>query len=187
MGGQGLVDSWHVRTYLEEIVNQADIAQLAVEDLNHALRTHARGPRPWAAIQSLLAAGAMISKLLDPNPFSKNELKRFTLDRGQELLERVPLPQESKLKDRRVRNAFEHFDEELDKHFFAGHQYLIDRNIAPLGSILPGEDQPSMLRHLDNQTMTVSVLGVKVDLQELWDAIDQARQSATRALQALDG
>jgi hypothetical protein len=90
------VDNWTARTYMQELVNQAEAAQLAAEDLNAALRSTGPGtsPRAFAAVQSLLAAGAMVSKMLwpqpsaarvDGTPLSETEesQRRTTLARGK--------------------------------------------------------------------------------------------------------
>jgi len=64
------VDDWTTAVYVRELVHQAEAAQLAAHEFNASLKSPgANGTaRAFAAVQSLLAAAAMVSKMLWPNP-----------------------------------------------------------------------------------------------------------------------
>src|SRR6266700_2265875 len=67
------LDDWTISVYMQELVNQAEAAQLAAEDFNDALRASPpKTSRAFAAVQALLAAGAMVSKMLWPQPPTTN-------------------------------------------------------------------------------------------------------------------
>ena len=92
------MDNWTTAVYVRELVHQAEAAQLAAQEFNASLKSPgANGTaRAFAAVQSLLAAAAMVSKMLWPKPskfrFDGSPLKeaeevqrKTTLDRGRTL------------------------------------------------------------------------------------------------------
>ena len=188
------LDEWALAVYMRELVGQGEAAQLAAVEFSQALRQPMGGvPQAFAAIQSLLAAGAMISKLLWPTPLDTNidgtplsaqdeASRQRTLARGKRLRSELRIKGIPILENRKVRNAFEHFDERLDRYLLdEGNRFVGDRNIGPKGQIVQiGGKIPPFLRHIDQQARTVSVLDDEVSYQELFDAIADvsARASA---------
>jgi hypothetical protein len=193
----GLSD-WAAETYLREILDQVESAQLAIAGFNFHLGQH--DPRTtsqvFAAAQSLLGAAAQISKLIwprppaprrnDPEHASKERLRAFTLSRGNRLRELLSIDALPVLEGRTVRNAIEHFDERLDEYFIAGHTNVFDRNIGPKERLVIVDGEvPLHLRLIDNERLTVAVLDAEVSLQEVADAIGRVQEAATEALARL--
>jgi len=185
-------EEWATSVYIKELANQAEAAQIAAEDLNAALALALAGiPRAFAAIQGLLAAGAMISKLLWPKPSSLNEdgsqlspedanRRAATLERGRRLRRELKIKGIPILENRKVRNAFEHFDDRLDRYFHEGETNVVDRVIGPRRTTVVINDKPARyLRAIDPETGTVSVMEDEVGMQELFDATADVGRRAT--------
>ncbi|MFT2815648.1 hypothetical protein [Leifsonia sp. A12D58] len=192
------IDDWTIQTYLGELVNQAEAAELAVADFNAALAGGARGvARAFASVQALLGAAALISKLLWPQPPSRNangdsltsdeETQRaFTIARARRLRELTAIKGLPILESRKVRNGLEHFDERLDKFFLSGQSIVADRNIGPKDRLVIIGDAPAMhLRLIDNERLTASVLGDEVSLQGLMNATQLVGMKASAAIEVL--
>jgi len=136
------------RARLGVIIPNTSADSLAVTELNGslALSGAVAVPRDLASAQALLGAAAMLSKLLWPTPGGVDSHGRplspgaaedgaQARARGRELrraLDNLKAP--SPLETRRVRNAFEHFAERLDKYLYdsrGGQRLVVDRNIGP--------------------------------------------------------
>ena len=179
------MDNWTTAVYVRELVHQAEAAQLAAQEFNASLKSPgANGTaRAFAAVQSLLAAAAMVSKMLWPKPskfrFDGSPLKeaeeaqrKTTLDRGRTLRTALGIKGSTLVESRKVRNALEHFDDRLDRYFEAGHRMVVDRNIGPKNRLAVIGDKPALhLRLIDTEAGTVSVLEDEVPIQGLFDAI----------------
>lgn len=155
------MDDFVAKTYMREIVNQGEAAQIAAQDFNAACVKNDRS-RTFAAAQLLLAAAAMISKLL---------WTKRTNDRGPILRAKLQIGEIPVLKSREVRNGLEHFDERLDRYFSEGHRNIYDQNILDRDQIVVGGKTPMHLRLIDPKKGTISVLEDEVSIQELFDAI----------------
>ncbi len=188
-------DEWALELFLRELEHQHEAAHLAVSDLNQALAqpTTMSTARAFAAVQSLLAAGAMVSKILWPQPSPTNPdgspltdddevLRQLTIERGRALRAALGIKAVPVLESRKVRNAFEHFDDRLDQFLADGNRIVLDRNIGPRDSVVVIDGKvPVHLRLIDTQRCSVSVLDNAVSMQELYDAIaDVARRASAR-------
>jgi hypothetical protein len=80
----------------------------------------------------------------------------------------------SLLKERALRDAFEHFDERIDRWFqHSKDRAFADRNISPPGGMVIGGMGPAdFMRHFDPTTNVVSVLGDSLDLQALVQEVE---------------
>jgi hypothetical protein len=188
------LDEWALAVYMRELVEQGETAQLAAVEFSKTMQQPRGGvPAAFAAMQSLLAAGAMTSKLLWPTPLDTNidgtplsaedeHARQRTLAGGKMLRSELSIKSIPILENRRVRNAFEHFDERLDGYLLdEGNRFVGDRNIGPKGQIVQiGGKIPPFLRHIDPQAGTVSVLDDEVGYQELFDAIADVSARASQ-------
>lgn len=187
------MDDWTAGVYVRELLNQSEAAQIASDDLKRALASDALDSvaRAFAAAQLLLAAGAMVSKMLWPQPpatrldgsalsDAQARQRQRTLDRGRHLRDALVIKSIPILENRKVRNALEHFDDRLDRYFEQGHKNVFDRNIGPKDQlIVVGGASPLHLRLIDPQAGTVSILEDEVSMGELLDVIhDIARRSS---------
>ncbi len=200
----GQFDDFEMEIYLTEIHHQVEAASLAITELNGSLARSGAGtvPRAFASAQALLGAAAMLSKLLWPTPGGVDSPGRLLSPgaaeggarararaRGRELrrvLDNLKAP--SPLETRRVRNAFEHFDERLDKYLYdsrGGQRLVVDRNIGPANMVMTPSGPPRYLRHINPVEGSISVLDDSVAVQPLVDAIADVGKRAERALDAI--
>ncbi|GAA8853584.1 hypothetical protein DUHN55_44690 [Helicobacter pylori] len=167
------LDDWQLGIYMREILRQADFAHLATKDLVASLQAEVSPElgtvRQFAALQSLLSAAALISKLLWCE--RGRDTPAFSKQRARQLREALLVNDDSTLKTRDVRNGFEHFDERLDRHLVAGKRHVIDSNIGPHSMIIINGESPLHLRLLDPESAVASVLDDKVNLNDLNRAI----------------
>ncbi len=124
--------------YLDEIVRQCRYVERSWNALNQALRDKDQDGI-WMSLQSLMVAAANVSKLLDPNTGDK-----YKRDRGNLLSSDLNVTASNKIRERKLRNHIEHFDERLDNwatndgsffgSFFVGGDRLavIDGQPAPV-------------------------------------------------------
>jgi hypothetical protein len=170
---------------MRELTYQAEASDIAIRELVDSLaREHSieRHRRAFAAAQSLLGAAATVSKLLDPIPPRMNKAHRdFTLARGAQLCDLLSvddIPGIGLVKDRNVRNRFEHFDEWLDRHFHGGSSVVIDRLIGQSGAMFANGEEPPYLRQIDDKAMTIAVLGASAPATDLSEAIANVGERA---------
>ncbi len=167
--------------YISEVLHQAEAATIAASQLNRALSSDRGVPEAFAAIQLLLGAGAMLSKLL----WAKPNQGKTAVERADQLRTVLDLEASPVLESRKVRNGFEHFDERLDAFLRDGGEIVVDRGIGSRESvILINGEAPKHLRLIDPNAGTVSVLDEKVVIQELYDAIIRAAGQAKTWLDA---
>ena len=101
--------------YIAEIVRQATYALAAVDQALHLNQDPERHSGAWLAVQSFLTATANISKLLWPAGVQKDDTEsRWRKFRAERLRADLEVDESSALKDRKVRNSADHFDERID-------------------------------------------------------------------------
>lgn len=175
------MDTWRTSIYIGEIRHQVEAASTAATQFNSALRLKDVGTM-FAASQALLTSAALISKLLWPAParWMSAERKKTAVDRGAHLRTELQVSDDSPLRTRTVRNAFEHFDEVLDEWLDQHAGYVADRIVtdAPNGPISIAEKPARYLRMINNRALTVSVMDEAADLQELMAAMDRLSEAA---------
>ena len=151
-----------------EVLQQWGLTLRSVMMMNDALQ-RADLPASWFAMDAMLGALANISKIFFP-PTTRSQAKR----RGRQMREAFGVQDNSLLKERALRDAFEHFDERIDRWFQHNKDRpFADRNVAPPGGIVIGEMGPAdFMRHFDPTTNVVSVLGDSLDLQALVQEVE---------------
>lgn len=196
----GPIDRWALAVYMRELQYQQEAADLAVQSFNAALARREGGgvPPAFAAVQAILASGALVSKMLWPQPprsteggqpltASQEAQRKNTKARGAALRKELGIRSMPILESRKVRNAFEHFDDRLDRYFEEGNRMVVDRNLGPRNNMVVFADSPALhLRLIDNVRLTVSVLDDEVSIQELVNAIDDVGRRAARWVEAND-
>ena len=107
------------------------------------------------AVQQILVSTANLSKLLWG---SKDE---YAESRAS-LRVRLGVTDDSPIQSKRLRNGFEHFDEQIDEWWTRGSQVLVSRNIGPPDMIklsdAPSEQEwAERLGHFDPETGDVTL------------------------------
>ncbi|MEV7606133.1 hypothetical protein AB0N65_11900 [Paenarthrobacter sp. NPDC089322] len=168
--------------YVREVVYQARIMRKAVEEYNVGLH-QGETTTVLVAAQNAINAAMAINRLFwvtFPNrsgaPDDATLQKRaFSLARAKQLRKIMGnINQEtSPLADRKVRNAFEHFEQYLDDFLFDQRSgddqngFIGDVIVAPRDGILVSGKPPIHLRHVHPDVHEVGVLTVKTDLLAL--------------------
>lgn len=110
-----LCDKHVLHTFVEEIANQATFSLMALNDIARGLGANSEVPekgRIWYSVQAFLVAVANLSKLIWPS-YRKGE-QRFA-DREEQLEKLLQLDKSSPLKDKKMRDNFEHFDARIEE------------------------------------------------------------------------
>jgi hypothetical protein len=150
-----------------EVLQQWTFTIRSVTVMNDALQ-RADLDAFWFAMDATLGALANISKVFFP-PSTRSQAKR----RGRQMRETFGVQDNSLLKERALRDAFEHFDERIDQWFQHNRdRAFADRNVAPAGAIAVGLGPMDFMRHFDPTTNVVSVLGDSLDLQALVQEVE---------------
>lgn len=164
--------------YLREInslIEQSDIAYGMIFQTERQMKRHIgtdqfglERERIWMYITTFLVISGNISKLLFPNPRKKdNPHYQRALNRGSQLRILLEVPENSILKNRVLRNLFEHCDEKLDAYFQSPRKHtLIDKNIGD-PTQWKGLEQKEFFRHLDPVNEKLIFLGEKYDLKAM--------------------
>lgn len=100
--------------FLAQIVKQAEFGLTAAVDLQASATPDGDGVRIWYSVQSFLVAVANVSKLIWP-AYSTLHNDRYLSDREQRLSEVLDSDSVKILKDKDVRNDFEHFDVRIEE------------------------------------------------------------------------
>lgn len=153
--------------FYHEIAEQCMFAKMAKIDLKTCRTTDTHGlNREYYFLQSLLIALGNISKILWP-------IKKRNDKRGNELRTALNVKDDSALKDRDLRNLFEHFDEKMDEWFKADDRHgFSDRNVGSTeGVIVPSAIEP--LRTFDPETWTLTCLGKEFKLRPAIQAVNE--------------
>lgn len=113
----------HEAFYIQPIIYAAERSESAFQKFDTAVAASESPNLIFAAVQEGLTHAGALSRFFWP--MKKENL--LSVARGQKLRSAFFLQEESALKWRRLRNAFEHFDEDLD-------QFLLQ---DPVGYIFP--------------------------------------------------
>jgi len=117
----------------------------------------------WMYIMTFLALSANVSKLYFP---SKRDRER-AINRGKALRKLIGLSDESIIKNRELRDHFEHFDARLDDYFQSSkNNVFIDKNIGPISEI-KGLNTKELFRHFDDKNQVVIFLGEEYDIKAI--------------------
>ena len=171
------MNEFKISIFQMEIGRQCDFVMLAEHDLKQSLQnmtTISPGTVPkiaaemnrfWYSAQSLLVAVANISKLLWPAPPRRRagenteafeEFKKTQQANAKSLRESLNIDDSSTLKNRKLRDHFEHFDERIARLPDSGFNY-VDTNIST-----PGDMQINnaiTMRNFNPRTSTIEYHG----------------------------
>jgi hypothetical protein len=180
-------DDWELERYEREIVFQADMMDIAWRELQDAVISE-DSLRTWHAIQSILTAGACISRILWPSgkgPRRDKDYNQAYRETQAELRTRLNVEKSNPLNDRTVRNHFEHLDERLADWANQRIPAFGDLDIVPAGqpwakitAVTRGDGswvEVPQFRRFDPSTWKVSFHEDEIDLRRVVDAARQLR------------
>lgn len=149
--------------FLSEIVLQAKTAQKAAERLQTANNTFDH-VEVWSSIQSILVSAANVSKILWP-------FKKQNKVRGERLRQLLKVDKTNILSDRKFRNYFEHYDDEIED-WFNNHPSAVYIDLV-MNPSLQGYLASSCHRGYNSFNNTLIFRGESLDLTEVLKALEE--------------
>lgn len=128
----------------------------------------------FIALQGMLVAAANLSKLLWGSEGPELEKER------EPLRDSLGVRDTSCLRDRKLRNDFEHFDERVDKWFSKGRRSYAGRNIGPIKEF--NFDPKDRFHHYDPDTGIVTFWDHSVSVLDLGREVVDIYHKAEDAL-----
>jgi hypothetical protein len=159
-----LLSNLDMSYYVQEVALQCGHARRAWRELHDAIGRRDVS-RAYYHVQAFLAAAALISRVLWPG-------KTQEARRGRDLRAALGVDDSSPLHDRAMRDHFAHFEERLDRFLTEPRdgqvRAFVDLNMYP-----DGEPEPptGRLRHIDPQTLVVTVRGDRYELRPVYEAL----------------
>jgi hypothetical protein len=165
------VEAFLVRVFATEIAMQCRIVQESWRELTATTDSVII----WREVQGLLAAAAMLSKLLWG-------INAAAAARRKPLRDALGVLDSSPLYSRDVRNLFEHVDEKIEKwHAENPDGAFVSRNLGWGNPGVGGVGDPTTYFHgLDRRTWVVTFFGKAVDLPGIVAAVEQLLPAAER-------
>lgn len=159
-----------------EVERQSSYALMSIEYINGYFSNSNQKPMNntllWYHVQSFLNSTANVSKLIwgSKDTFTSRKELRVSLN----------VSEDSPLRNRELRNTFEHFDERLEDWFESNEsQIFIDSNIGPIG-MLTNLDASKYLRNFDTSKNAITYQGKEYKLQPLVDEIVSINETAKK-------
>lgn len=175
------------RIYLQEIERQCHYALELISQLNTRLNANNLAPQPIIRILDVfLGDVSRVSLLLWPE-------RRGDQSRGHFLRKLLNVSDSNPLKDRKVRNAFQHMDERLDQWAKGPKSTCIsDFSTLPRGMISGSDSDPrsligtqNMLRHYVPNEKVLIHFGDEISIEILVGALEQLRNTVQATLPTL--
>lgn len=167
MGGKPGWDEWAQRVYLTWLVRDIRYARVALAEVRGRVSQTPPDPLLWMPLETFLMFTGKVSRMLKPpekQPPPKKpqfrEAYEWRMRRGEHLRHILEIDDESPVLDRGVRNASEHFDEDLDDWIARAPRPTAEQVEA---GALPSQPSPPM-RRVDSSSGVVEVAGRQLDL-----------------------
>jgi len=162
------------KIFIEEIKKQCEFYYIGLERIQEFIdasfidmNKHKKNMRElWYSLQNILVASANISKILWPK---KNKYK----DRGIELRKLLSVDDNSILKPKLMRNAFEHYDEKIEDWIKTiDTSIYVDSNVGNIDEIkLSNMNKNKYMRNFDTKRMDLTFRDMKYDISKVFDAV----------------
>ena len=174
--------------YLNELVAQCDHAISSVLRMNQALQNHASPSDFFRDASNFLQHSSAASRLLWPPGSGHRGNKKRAKKRGAHLRDKLGVDDGEALKNRALRDHFEHFDERLDDWAETSpNKNIVDNMIGPRNAIAGDavKDQDFM-RLFDPATKLLIFRGEPFDVQALVTSLEGIKAKASARIAALE-
>lgn len=174
--------------YVRELLMQCEYAVNAIPRMNEILASRGNPSEFFREAGDFLQHSSAVSRLLWP-PGSKNRAsKKRAKIRGVNLRKTLKLDDSHILKDRALRDHFEHFDERLDDWAETSpNKNIVDNMIGPRTAI--GGDaikDQDIFRMYDPTSKLIVFRGERFDVQALVDGLTEVQSKAAERLAQLE-
>ena len=163
------MDNYLQKTYFREIEDRCEACFAAVGEFNEILADRQSRKDLFRPAKEVIYQAGIISKLLWP-PGSKNkERRKRAMTRGEILRRTLAVSQDHPIRNRALRDHFEHYDERLDSWAAESpNRNMVKRLVGPRsaigGSAITDGD---IIEHYDPELRRLSFRGEHFDFQEL--------------------
>ena len=159
------MDTLVLRIFQHEVELQCRFILASVHELN-ATQVLRGQDDVWRQLQTILVSSANLSKMLWGSGTNKAERKAKEAER-KPLRDSLQIEDGSPLRDRNLRNDFEHFDERVERWFgLSEHRNYMGRNIGPPNMVV-GLETGDRFQHFDPTTCVVTFWDRSVSLSEI--------------------
>lgn len=157
--------------YLRQIKEECEFCLAAVQQMNLIMEKQKDGDFFREALD-LVHHSAAVSRMLWPPGCRDKAKKRRSQRRGEALRGELDIKNEHAIRNRTLRDHFEHFDERLDDWAEnSKNRDMIGKFFGPRDAI-HGIDDKDIIHHYDPATKKYVFRGEEFDIQELVDGIN---------------
>ena len=159
------MDVMLLRMFQQQVLLQCQFMLLSAHELSAAM-VSMDSTRTFYAIQSLLNAAANVSKAFWGSGGRQ-------ADDRYDLRDSIGIPEDSPLREVRMRNNFEHLDERLDQWWKESNRHNhVDLSIGPR-SMISGIDDIDMFRAFDPRTADLAFWGQSFNIQAIMQEVQR--------------
>lgn len=178
------MDKLHFKAFHGQLGRECTFALKAVDGMKKALRKRElpiNQQQPlkeivddfYYSVDAFLVATANVSKCFFESVGKGHPDRKRNEIRCAELRAVFGIKKDSMFNNRDIRNAFEHFDLQIDKwHYCSVHHDVVDSNIVPI-TVLTGFQLTDTLRNFDPETWTLYFTGKELQLEPLVSAVNE--------------
>lgn len=177
------------RIYLVELATQCENAVAAVHRMNSLLTSeHVIVREFFREATDFLQHASAASRLLWPPAVRDNARRERAKTRGQHLRAALQVTDEHVLRNRRLRDHLEHYDERIDDWAeTSANRIIVDNHLGPRTSISGSAVRDSdIMRLFDPSTNEFVFRGESFDVQELANGVVDIQARAVRRLADLE-
>jgi hypothetical protein len=183
--------------FLEEIALQCKFAIIAGQDLarcyqnmEHMVFSQQNIPEPsyrleterfWYSVQALLLATANVSKLLWPDETNHRNKDKRNREDAEMLRKSLALSDISPLRNKKMRNRFEHFDEWLERAVKPGVTY-VGLHIGEM-PVIENQDTKVYARNFNPDNGTITFQEEIFSIPDVMQAIIDLERNARHAIE----
>lgn len=174
--------------YLHEFATQCEYAVGSVQRMNQVLQRQGSPSDFFREASNFLQHSSAASRLLWPPGSGNRREKKRAKKRGEHLRAKIEIDDSEALKNRALRNHFEHFDERLDDWAETSpHKNIVDNMIGPRNAIAGDsvKDQDFM-RLFDPTTKMLIFRGELFDVQALVTSLTNVLAKAKQRIATLE-
>ena len=174
--------------YLRELLAQCEYAVGAIQQMNEILKARGSPSEFFREAGDFLQHSSAVSRLLWPPGSTSRAKKKRAKKRGAHLRQTLKIDDAHVLRNRTLRDHFEHLDERLDDWAETSpNRNIVDNMIGPRTAI-GGEaikDQ-DIIRMFDPSTKLIVFRGERFDIQGLVNGLTEVQAKAAERLVQLE-
>jgi hypothetical protein len=193
------MDGLYLDVFRYQIYRECKFAIMAVEDMKKSLVVVRKAEsekdengfwnlpkrdegiwRFWYSAEAFLKAAGNLSKVFwPPQPRNSRKLASITKERGQHLRRILGISEESPLKNRALRDHFEHYDERIDEWFEGGKGDVIDSQLWERQHLAK---RKGYFRNFDPEEWVLFFVGDELEIRPVIKAVEELQRKVSTPL-----